>query len=302
MRYTSPPGQAWAAQHAQRAGFYVDGSGQIELLGYDLPRQRVRSGEEFSVVLYWRALTPLDANYQSFVHLARPLQVVWGQEDQINPGGLPTTRWPLDKYVWDEYEIRVLPGTPPGEYVLNAGLYSMAGGYRLQRHDEHGQVAGDSLVLASVEVERPRSQPRLAELGMTREVMATFPEGGVTLLGYAQPYDQVILPGDWRVTLFWRADQDCPAARLRDLVLLDAEGHEAWRISGEPVDGHYSFGVWQAGEIVRDPLLFVPAPAVTLGPGVYRLGVTVSVDEPLIAEGTNEPFVPLGSVEFLVGE
>ena len=302
LRYTSPPGQAWAAQHEQWAGFYADGGGQIELLGYDLPRQHIRSGDQFSVVLYWHALAPLDVNYQSFVHLARPLQVVWGQDDHLNPGGLPTTRWPLDRYVWDEYEVHILPGTPPGEYALNVGLYSMAGGYRLWRYDERGQAIGDSLVLAPVEVQRPRRQPRLAELDMTREVMAAFPEGGLTLLGYAQPCDQVRLPSDWRITLFWRADRDRPAVRLRDLVLLDAEGHEVWRLSGTPVDGHYPFEVWRAGEVVRDPLLFIPAQPVTLKPGVYRFGVTVSADEPLIAEGASEPFVFLGSVEFLVEE
>ena len=148
LRYTSPPGQAWAAQHELRANF----ADQVELLGYDLPRQRVRAGEEFSVVLYWRALAPLSVNYQSFVHLAQPLHVLWGQEDHLNPGDLPTTRWPLDKYVWDEYEIYVLPETPPGEYALNVGLYSAAGGYRLQRYDESGQTAGDSIVIGSIEV------------------------------------------------------------------------------------------------------------------------------------------------------
>jgi hypothetical protein len=60
--------------------------------------------------------------------------------------------------------------------------------------------------------------------------------------------------------------------------------------------------VWRAGEIVRDPLLFIPAQPVTLKPGVYRFGVAVSADEPLIAEGESEPFVFLGSVEFLVEE
>ena len=144
LRYTSPPGQAWAAQHELRANF----GDQIELLGYDLPRQRVRAGEEFTVVLYWRALTPLGENYQSFVHLAQPLDVLWGQEDHLNPGDLPTTRWPLDRYVWDEYEIRVLPETEPGEYLLNVGLYLQAGGYRLQRQDE----SGDSIVIASIEI------------------------------------------------------------------------------------------------------------------------------------------------------
>lgn len=148
LRYTSPPGEAWAAQNQLRANF-----GQIELLGYDLPWQRVRPGSCFPVTLYWRALVPMEVNYQSFIHLARPLNVVWGQDDHLNPGDLPTTRWPLDKYVWDEYEICVSPDAPPGEYVLNIGLYSLAGNYRLPHYDETGQVTGDSVVIATVVVE-----------------------------------------------------------------------------------------------------------------------------------------------------
>ena len=279
VRCTSPPGQARPAQHELRVNF----GDQVELLGYDLPRQHVRSGEEFPVVLYWRALMPLGVNYQSFVHLTRPPCVLWGQDDHLNPGELPTTRWPLDKYVWDEYEVQVLPGTPPGEYALSAGIYSLDGGYRLQRQDGEG----DSVVLASVEVERPRRQPRVADLGMTRQVMATFPESDVTLLGYAQSHDQVTLPGEWRVTLFWRADDDHPAARTRDLVLLDAGGQEGHRLSGAPADGQYPFEVWPAGEIVRDQIVLA---LVDLEPGVYTFGVTVD---------GGERFVSLGTVELL---
>ncbi len=289
MRYTSPPGQAWAAGHEIRANL----GNQIELLGYDLLRQSqsVRAGEKFPVVLYWRALTPLDNNYQSFVHLARPLHILWGQEDHLNPAGLPTTRWPVDKYVWDEYRVRVLPGTPPGEYVLNVGLYWEGG--RLQRLDENQQVVGDSVVLASVKVERPRRQPRLSELGMTHEVMVTFPEAGVTLLGYSEPYSQVTLPGAWRITFFWRADRDHPTALTRELVFLDSNGREAWRVSEPPVNGHYPFEVWQGGEIVRDPYLLAPAQQAGLSAGVYRFGVVLGG-----ARG-GDSFVPLGSVEFL---
>ena len=148
LRYTSPPGQAWAAHQELRANF----GNQIELLGYDLPRRRVRAGEKFPVVLYWHPLAPLDLNYQSFVHLAHPLHVLWGQEDHLNPGGLPTTQWSLGKYVWDEYEIRVLPETPPGKYELNVGLYLEAEGFRLQRYDEEGHVVGDGIVIDSIEV------------------------------------------------------------------------------------------------------------------------------------------------------
>jgi len=249
----------------------------------------------------------LDENYQTFVHLAQPLHILWGQEDHLNPGGLPTKEWPLDRYVWDAYEVRVLPGTPPGEYLLNVGLPSWAGGYRLQRRDapppippkggdeEGGQVVGDSAVIASLTVERPRRQPSLAELEMTGQVMARFSPGGVTLLGYAQPQDQATLPGVWPVTLFWRADQDRPPARTRDLVLLDGAGGEAARLSGAPVDGRYPFEMWQAGEIVRDPFLFVVPPPAELQPGTYRFGVVVSALEA-------SEFVLLGSVEFGITE
>jgi hypothetical protein len=300
LRYTSPPGQAWGAQYEQRANF----GGQIELLGYDLPKQRIRSGETSPVVLYWHALLPMDVNYQTFVHLAWPLHVVWGQEDHLNPGGLPTTRWPVDRHVWDEYDIQVLPGTPPGEYALNVGLYSMAGGYRLSHYDEAGHIIGDGVVIASVEVERPLRQPRLSELDMTRETMVVFPEGGVTLLGYTQPDHQVTLPGVWPITLFWRADREQPTARVRALVLLDAGGQKVWQLEGIPAEGHYPFEVWQAGGVVRDPLQFVSTQPPDLEAGVYQFGVTVNadMDEPLNPEGTSDGLVLLGTVEFLIEE
>jgi hypothetical protein len=300
LRYTSPPGQAWAAQHKQKVNF----GGQIELLGYDLPRSHVRSGETFPLVLYWHALTPLDANYQSFVHVARPPHILWGQEDHLNPAGLPTERWSLAKYVWDEYEVQVLSGTPPGEYMLNVGLYSMVGGYRLERYDDGGQVAGDSAIIGSIQVERPYRQPRMTELDMTHEVMTTFPEGGITLLGYIQTHHQVAFPGVWPITFFWRADRDQPAARVRELVLLDVEGGEVGRISGPPVDGYYPFEKWRSSEIVRDPLWFDFTQSVDLlDEGTYRFGVMVGVgDKPPNHSGVLDGFVPLGTVEFLKEE
>jgi hypothetical protein len=153
LRRDSPPGQAYAAQHNLR----VDFGHQIELLGYDLPQQCVRPGEKIQLVLYWHALAPMDKNYQTFAHLAQPLDRVWAQEDHLNPGmrhgGTPTTLWPLDKYVWDEYEISVPTDTPPGEYALFVGLYLLDEGYRLPVYDEAGQVVGDGFVIAPITVE-----------------------------------------------------------------------------------------------------------------------------------------------------
>jgi hypothetical protein len=148
LLYASPAGRALPAQHRLTADF----EGQIELLGYDLPRARVRPGDTLPVVLYWRALTDVEENYQSFVHLARPLNVAWAQEDHLNPGGLPTGRWPLDRYVWDEYAIVIPHDMPPGEYDVNVGLYLRATGRRLQRQGGGDPDLADSIVIGVVEV------------------------------------------------------------------------------------------------------------------------------------------------------
>ena len=88
--------------------------------------------------------------------------------------------------------------------------------------------------------------------------------------------------------------------------MLDVEGEEAGRISGSPADGYYPFEVWQAGEVVRDPLWFVPTQPMNLKAGIlYRLGVTVSAGgEPLNPDpaGASDGFVPLGTIEFLLEE
>lgn len=151
LAYRSPPGQALPAEQKLRADF----GGKIELLGYDLPKRRVRAGDTLTVVLYWHALADMKENYQSFVHVAEPLNVAWAQEDHLNPGGFPTSRWPQDKYVWDEYRIRIPREMPAGDYRINVGLYLRSDGSRLERRDAD-QPGADSIVIGSVEVLEPR--------------------------------------------------------------------------------------------------------------------------------------------------
>jgi len=147
LHYRSPSGWALPAEHRFQANF----GDKIELIGYDLPNTQVRPGGTMRVVLYWHAIAEVQKNYQTFVHLAEPLNVAWAQEDHLNPGGLPTSRWPRDKYVWDEYEIRIPPETPPGDYKVNVGLYLMSDGTRLQRLDGD-RSNEDSAVIGSVVV------------------------------------------------------------------------------------------------------------------------------------------------------
>jgi len=153
FRVTSPPGQALVAQYKIDPQVTpADLAHVITLLGFDLPQREVRAGGSFPLTLYWKATAPVPANYQAFVHLVN--EQLWGQplHDKLNPGDFATTLWPLDKYVWDDYAtpysvVRVKPDTPPGEYEIHVGLYTLADGVRAPVFDARGNPAGDSIVL-----------------------------------------------------------------------------------------------------------------------------------------------------------
>ncbi len=153
FRVASPPGQVLVAQY--KVDPLVTPSNLanvITLLGFDLPQREVRAGGSFPLTLYWKATAPVPVNYQAFVHLVN--QQLWGQSlhDKLNPGDFATTRWPLDKYVWDDYVtpysvIRVKLDAPPGEYEIRVGLYTLGDGARAPVFDAKGNPAGDSVVL-----------------------------------------------------------------------------------------------------------------------------------------------------------
>ena len=179
--------------------------------------------------------------------------------------------------------------------MLNAGLYSMAGGYRLQRYDENKQIVGDSVVIASIEVTRPRRYPAPDELGMTHKTMVAIPEAGVTLLGHSGLAEQVALPGIMNIALFWRADRNAPPAQMRALALVDQAGKEVWFTSGAPAEGRYPFNLWRSGEIVRDPIWIDLTQRGDIAPGPYSLNLSVAWN------GAEQGLV-LGELELIVPE
>jgi len=292
FRYTSPPGEAWAATYRQTATL----DGQVSFLGFDLPRRRVRSGGKLPVVLYWRALEPLTVNYQSFVHLTSPTYLSWGQSDTLNPGGLPTTRWPSERYVWDVHEVQVHPGTPAGEYMLEVGLYTREDGRRLSVVGPDGASMGETVVLeVPVEVLPALCQPDPEGLEMDEEVGAVY-DGQIQLLGYAVPFREVYTPGFLHVVLFWQGERDHPDELVVALAVVDDEREPVALASGAPAVGRSPTSSWSRGEVVRDPYAFWLEE--DLQPGTYAVGVVVHRgDRPITPEGAEDPFLELFTVE-----
>jgi hypothetical protein len=289
FRYTSPPGQVRKVGYSL-ADRPIDFGHHIQLLGYDLPQSQVGAGGTLPLTLYWRATEPVPDNYQVFAHLTRPATHLWGQSDKLNPGDFPTQRWPLDKYVRDEHELDILPGTPPGDYQLTVGLYTLLDGIRVPVFDADGQLLGNTLTLPTpVRVTRPRRSPSEDVLGLTDVVGADY-AGQITLLGAVLPDRQIELPGFIHLALVWRALVDEPNELTVRFQLVDAEGRVAQEIVTPPVDGQYPSSFWSAGEVVRDQYSLWLAEDYV--PGAYELRIGLHLQG-------HDDWVSLGRLEVL---
>jgi hypothetical protein len=79
---------------------------------------------------------------------------VWaGRDGKPGDGSLPTTAWAAGDLILDEYQLPLPPDIPPGEYLIEIGLYDPAAdGRRVEMVSPTGQ---DHLILGKVKVARP---------------------------------------------------------------------------------------------------------------------------------------------------
>lgn len=136
-------------QHPHQANL----GGRVEFLGYDLARTEFSPGEAVPLTLYWRALEQMQTSYTVFTHLVGEDNRIWGQQD--NPpreGQHPTTLWVEGEVVTDSYNIPIKSDAPPGEYVIEIGLYNVDTGARLPVVDARGERIDDRILLQKIRV------------------------------------------------------------------------------------------------------------------------------------------------------
>ncbi len=137
----------------------VDLGGRVAFLGYGVDRQALHPGESFHLDLYWQGVQPMDTSYTVFVHLLDGREKIWGQVDSIPARATrPTTGWLPGEVVIDSYDVTVYPDAPPGQYVIEVGMYNAATGERLPAYDESGNhLWADRILLSAVQVLPPAS-------------------------------------------------------------------------------------------------------------------------------------------------
>ena len=140
-----------------RSGRRASLGGQVTFLGYDLESGSLAPGEVLRLTLYWQAVQAMDTSYTVFTHLLDGAEQIWGQVDRLpDQGRRPTTGWLPGEVVIDVYDIQVRPEAPPGQYVIEIGMYDAASGQRLAVRDEAGRrLPGDRILLEPVMVRPP---------------------------------------------------------------------------------------------------------------------------------------------------
>ena len=226
-------------------------TGKVLFLGYDLygpAESSVESGGTLQVTTYWRCLEEMNGDYSIYVRLKDEAGHLWGQTDNWPAQGfLPTSQWREGMIVRDKHGVEILAGTPPDEYRLEIGMYSVLdeGRTRALGRWEAPQ--------RTVRVVKSPTPPSVESL----EIQNFLPRSlgcQVELLGYNLPLT-TFRPGEpLPLTLFWQAESDLDKDYFV-LLQLQAEDGTSWMLQRErPVSGSYPTTLWEEGEVMREQL------------------------------------------------
>ncbi len=267
FRESSPRGQVLGVQHPS----HINLGDEVLFLGYDISSESVMPGDTVAVTLYWEAQRRLQEDYGVFVHLddLRASYISWSLSEEINPADLPSSTWTPWFYVSDRHVLDMSRETPPGLYVLHAGLYLRDSGERLAVLDGARNVVSDSLELVRIRVRR-RTPLNLSDVTM----VGPFGFGEqIRLLGYRLE-DSSATPGNYfRLLLYWEALTEMSESYSFFVHLIDDSGQTQAQTDGLPMNGMYPTWAWLRGEIVEDEHLVPLETAVP--PGRYHLAIGI---------------------------
>ena len=258
-------------------------------------------GDAIDLTLTWETQRKIEERYTVFVHVLDAKEILWGQMDGEPAGGSrPTDGWAPGTRVEDRRGVPVLPGTPPGEYQLEVGLYQPRSGQRLSFVDKSGKPIGDRFLFGPIKVVAPTTPPALTVLEDRRPLSAVFSNGlrlfGFKLhpLGREEDGGVFALNDIAHLTLFWLGGPPVDGDSSIRIELRDQEGRP---VLGEKrlISDLYPTSKWLEKELIRDQYRIQLS---ELSPGEYMIYVTqLDPSGNVIAIGTSEAPVTSGSIQ-----
>ena len=258
--------------------------GNLRLVRYGLTDPALAWGQDGGVVLEWEALRPLGEDYTAFLHLRDSQGHLIAQGDKLitDESLRPTSQWGSGTPRLDLCRLPIPPGTPPGRYDLEVGVYLLATGERLPLLGPDGEPQGTAARL-EVEIGVPRQSPAVADLGIPHLLEQDLTPQ-LRLLGYGLDREAVRAGQALPLHLFWQALGAMEGdVRLR-LELRDTEG-TIWERSESSLAGaDHPTTRWQAGELIHGRYDVVVDEAAPTGEMSLQLNLLDEGGRPLLPQ------------------
>ena len=253
---TVPPTlEELAVPHALSCDF----GGQVELLGYGLSAQEARPGDTLGLTLFWRALRPMERDYDLLLELRDGAGRTWMEARLPLPNeSYPTSRWRPGEVLRTPYDLLLDPALPSGQYRLFVNLL------------DGDRPVGEGFAIAELSV---RGRERLFAVPEIRFPQRADIAHRAALLGYDLDRTSVEPGGVLQLTLYWQALARMETSYTVFAHLLDAEGRVRGQKDGVPCEGVCPTTSWLEGEVIVDRYEIVVDPHAPAGEYQIEVGM-----------------------------
>jgi dolichyl-phosphate-mannose-protein mannosyltransferase/tetratricopeptide repeat protein len=132
----------------------------MTLLGYDLPKTKVKIGGKLDANFYWRAWGKVPWDYSVFLHLRGPKQTI-NFDHSLDFGKVSMTNLEPGQVVREDMELSIPSDTPAGKYQLVLGLWDPLFDREPMRVVAGQGEGAQETVLGEVEIIKP-AKPKKA--------------------------------------------------------------------------------------------------------------------------------------------
>ncbi|HLB50461.1 MAG TPA: hypothetical protein VJL59_25855 [Anaerolineales bacterium] len=220
-----------------------------ELVGYTLDSpERLKPGDSLAVTLYWRALAPMTADYNLFLHVLGRGRALAGSVDTWPGGGLrPTSFWnPGDIYP-DTYVVQIdSDAATPSALWLDLAMWDSNPAQPLPIATLNGDPIPSVIVAVGL-----LDSPQPITVTPTHTTGSTL-EGGITLLGYDLP-STLNVGEPATLALHWQPSEPIPTDYTVFIHIVDSSGQAVAQADGPPLNGDWPTSAWQVNRAVIDP-------------------------------------------------
>jgi len=229
---------------------------KILLRGYRLDSADLKATDPLRLTLYWQANERVGQNYEVRLRLVGPRGHIWHQTKGRPPvnGLYPTAAWHPGEIIPDFHQLDLEGNVPPGEYVLQVGLFAPFSQEGLAFSNAEEVYLPLTQVLISPAAAWSPAIQHSSRMNFSNQIM---------LLGYDFP--RTVNPArKVALTLYWQRIGQISTNYDVGLELVGVNGHTVWRSIEPPLLGEYATSHWVEGELVADThQITIPATATS---------------------------------------